>query len=635
MKSRFGAAGVLALAAFLGIGTLCPAQDDEDPPKPKKHKPKKADDDPELVEPEGGRLAPEARLCVKMARGDVIKGLAVEPYLDLLQEGNVPEWNKKRKADGGKVLDLAAKMWDAKGRDDLKLALEGLDLRGIDLSNVIFLPGSSFRGSDLSEATFRGACLDGVTFTSLNDFEPRTEQQVHSTSLAKADLRDVVWGWCQALERTCERCADEGVRARESTPDAKRRRQQEEQRRLLEGMRLQQMGTAGGTFAFVDVTGLKLDPDAPMKLAESEDDPAGGARAPSRTLERLVIAAREGTIVRAIDKLVLRRKAARTRECPNPLKAEPALAAAIAAANSSLSGIETWKAVELSDPAGSRGEDATIVGGENVVLVIKDGRLASGAPLLVTRGPVFAGSRAQLPPTFSASAVILKDQARPTGVVHGHPIFALAEHLRGERRNASDTSGTFHSVVVAEVTGVDNLTEQEADRRALQDSKLKDYAATQGDVLEGRTFDPTKEGEALEPEKALPDDVRKAIEAEVGKDAFTEMRCFKLGKQPNQLQHVLSNDPKAILIVSPGYRAHGSIYAEGPVVILGSKEKNERVWVQRCVSKSWVAVRGEPRMGTLLQLGKKVDLETKKEDDDAEAPPQPPKKKPAPGTEPP
>jgi hypothetical protein len=144
------------------------------------------------------RLAPEALLCLKLAKKEVIKGSAVENYIELLAEGDVDAWNKRRKKDGGKVLDFAAKTWDAKGRDDLILKLEGLDLAGADLTNVIFAPGTSFAFSNLEGANFRGSCLEGVKFASVWSFEERSAKQVRSTNLTNADFRDVVWSWCSA-----------------------------------------------------------------------------------------------------------------------------------------------------------------------------------------------------------------------------------------------------------------------------------------------------------------------------------------------------------------------------------------------------------------------------------------------------
>lgn len=571
-----------------------------------------ADDEKDL---DTSKLAPEALLCLKLARKEVIKGSAVDDYIDLLQDGDVPAWNKKRKKDGGKVLDLAARTWDAKGRDDLVLKLEGLDLHGADLSNVIFMPGTSFAFSDLSGASFRSSCLEGVKFASIWSFEERSEKQVRSTSLTNADFRDVVWSWCSALERTVKRTAE---RRRSESADARRRKLEAEQQRLMEQLRRLQMQMGGATsdvFAFCDVEGMEIDRDAPEKVsADDDEEPESQGPLRSRTVEKLARAARAGTLDKVVEKLAARRRTARTRECANPLKAEPALAAAIAAASSSLAGIEKWKAVTLTEVAG-RGEEATIVGGDDVLLVIDNPRIVSGSSLLVTRGPIFAWRNAVLPLTFSASAVVLKDQAYAQSVVHGRPVFALSERLRGEKRQVVEGAGTFHSVVIAEVPGVENLSEAEAERRALQDARLRDYAAAQGDLWENaRVLDPTKEIDGVDPEKGLPEDVRTAILSEVGKDALDAMHCYKLsGQVANQYQAVISNDPKAILVVAASFQAHGSIYSEGPVVFLEGKQT---VWVQRCVTKSWVAVKGEPRVGQLTMLGKRLDVEAKKEKDD-------------------
>jgi hypothetical protein len=578
-----------------------------------------ADDEKDL---DTSKLAPEALLCLKLARKEVIKGSAVDDYIELLQDGDVAAWNKKRKKDGGKVLDLAARTWDAKGRDDLVLKLEGLDLHEADLSNVIFMPGTSFAFSDLSGANFRSSCLEGVKFASIWSFDERTEKQVRSTTLANADLRDVVWSWCSALDRTVKRTAPE--RRRSESVEARRRKNEAEQQRLMEQLRHLQTqmdlrGTASPSdvFAFCDVEGMEIDKDAPVKPSadddEEEADPQQG-QLRSRTVEKLVRAARAGTLDKAVDKLATRRHTARTRECANPLKAEPALAAAIAAASSSLVGIEKWKAVTLVE-VGGRGEEATIVGGENVVLVIDNPRIVAGSPLLVTRGPIFAWRNGVLPLTFSASVVVLKDQAYAQSVVHGEPVFALSERLRGEKRQVVEGSGTYHSIVVADVAGVENLSEVEAERRALQDAKLKDYAAAQGDLWENaRILDPKKELDGVEPEKGLPEDVRTAILSELGKDALDGMQCYKLsGQVANQYQAVISNDPKAILVIAASFQAHGSIYSEGPVVFLEGKQK---VWVQRCVTKSWLAMKGEARVGQLTMLGKRIDVEAKKEKED-------------------
>lgn len=561
------------------------------------------------------KLAPEALLCLKLARKEVIRGNAVDDYMELLSEGDVAGWNKKRKQDGGKVLDLAAKTWDAKGRDDLVLKLEGMDWKQADFSNVIFMPGTSFSFSDLSGASFRGSCLEGVRFSSVWSFEERTDNQVRSTSLVNADFREVVWSWCAALERTVKRCAPES-RHHESA-ETRRKKVELEQQRLMEQIRLLQMGGRGASelFAFCDLEGLEIDKDAPLKPGGDDDEEEQPQPNParSRMVAKLIRAARTGTIDRAIDKLATRRHSARTRECANPLKSEPVLAAAIAAASSSLAGIETWKAVTLADPGG-RGEEATIVGGEKVLLVIDNPRAVSTTPVLVTRGPIYAWRNAVLPLTISASAVVLKDQAYAQGVVHGRPIFALSERLRGQNRQGGDAAGTFHSAVIADVPGVENLSEAEAERRALEDVKLKDYAATQGDLWEGaRILDPTKDSDGAEPEKGLPEDVRKAIASEIGKNALDDMRCYKLaGNQANNYQAVISNDPKAILVVAGNFQGHGSIYAEGPIVFLESKGN---AWLQRCVSKSWVVVKGEPRVGQFTLLGKRVDVEAKKDDE--------------------
>lgn len=569
------------------------------------------------AETDTSKLAPEALLCLKLAKKDVLKGTSVENYMELLADGDVAAWNKRRKKDGGKVLDLAAKTWDAKGRDDLVLKLEGLDLHGADLTNVIFAPGTSFAFSNLEGASFRGSCLEGVKFASVWSFEERSAKQVGSTNLTNADFRDVVWGWCSALERTVKRCAGEGKR-RENA-EAKRRRAELEQQRIMEQLRRAQMGGRGADpFAFCDVEGLLVDKDSPVKPMSEEDEPdpngygANAARS-SRTVEKLIRAAREGNIDKAIEKLCARRRAARTRECPNPLKNEPALAAAIAAVNSSLSGIETWKAVILADQTG-RGEEATIVDNEKTILVIDGPRSVASTPLLVTRGPIFAWRNAILPLTFSASTIVMKDQSYAQGVVHGSPIFATSERLHGNQRVNVENAGTFHSQVIVEVAGVENLTEEEAKRRTLQDAKLKDYALAQGDLYEGaKTYDPTKDSDGTEPEKGLPEDVRKSVLSEVGKTALDEMRCYKIsGNQTQNYQAVICNDPKAIVVIAGNFAGHGSIYAEGPVVFLEGKQRSS--WVQRCVSKSWVVVKGEARVGEFLLLGKRVDVESKKDE---------------------
>ena len=187
-------------------------------------------------------------------------------------------------------------------------------------------------------------------------------------------------------------------------------------------------------------------------------------------------------------------------------------------------------------------------------------------------------------------------------------MFALSDGLRpaaNGRTNLPEGAGTFHCPVVAEVTGVENLSELEAERRALQDSKLKDYALAQGDQLEGRSFEPVRQGEGVEPEAALTAAVRKSILAECGKQALDGLKCWKLPVRI-QTQYVYSADPKAILVVPANYTGHGAIYSEGPVVFLDGKNRN---WIQKCVSKSWVAVQGEVRLGHLTHLGKRVDLE--------------------------
>ncbi|MEZ0230472.1 MAG: pentapeptide repeat-containing protein [Planctomycetota bacterium] len=575
-----------------------------------------AEDETEL---DTGKLAPEALLCLKLAKKEIIKGVAVENYMELLADGDVAAWNKRRKKDGGKVLDLAGKTWDAKGREDLILKLEGLDLHGADLTNVIFAPGTSFAFSNLEGATFRGSCLEGVKFASVWSFEERAAKQVRSTNLTNADFRDVVWSWCSALDRTVKRA---GESKRRESVEAKRRRNEQEQARIMEQLRRAQMGGRGGTdpFAFCDVEGLQVDKDSPVKPV-GEDDEADAnnfngtpnARA-SRTVERLVRAAREGTIVTSIEKLCARRRGAKTKECANPLKSEPALAAAIAAVNSSLQGIETWKAVVLTEQGG-RGEEATIVDNEKTVLVIDGPRSVASTPLLVTRGPIFAWRNAVLPLTFSASAIVIKDQSDTQSVLHGRPIFALSERLHGERRVNVETAGTFHSQVIVEVPGVENLSDAEAKRRALLDAKLKDYAHAQGDLWEGsKIYDPVKDTEGTEPEKTIPADVREAIISEVGKKAFDEMSCFKIsGNQTQNFQAVISNDPKAIIVIAGNYAGHGSIYTEGPIVFLESKQR--QAWMQRCVSKSWVAIKGEPRVGEFTILGKRVDVEAKAKDE--------------------
>jgi hypothetical protein len=92
------------------------------------------------------------------------------------------------------------------------------------------------------------------------------------------------------------------------------------------------------------------------------------------------------------------------------------------------------------------------------------------------------------------------------------------------------------------------------------------------------------------------------------------MQCFKIsGNQTQNYQAVISNDPKAIIVIAGNYAGHGSIYAEGPIVFLESKQR--QAWVQRCVSKSWVAVKGEQRVGQFTILGKRVDVEGKAKDE--------------------
>jgi hypothetical protein len=566
-------------------------------------------------EEETSKLAPEATLCLKLSKSDVIRGDRADPYIELLSDGDVEGWNKRRKKDGGKVLDLAAKTWDGKGRDDLVLKLEGQDWKNADFSGVIFMPGTSFAFSNLEGAVFKGACIEGVKFSSIWSFEERTEKQVRSTCLEKTDFRDAVWTWCSALERTARRVSGE---KKKETPENKQKRIMAEQQRLMEQLRRVQMGGDQGPdpFAFCEIEGVLVDPDAPVRIASQDEDADANNNGPQRRtwklVDRLVRAVRADTLESSIDKLVARRHTAKTRECANPLKAEPALAAAIAATSSAWKGIETWKAVNIVEPLG-RGEEATLVGGDDTVLVIDNPRTVAMTPLLICRGPVIAWRQGVLPLTFSAGPIVLKDQAYATGVIHGRPVIALSEKVRGDRRVQVENAGTFHSVVITEVANVENLSEAEAEKRALQDAKLKDYAQSQGDLWEGAKFlDPTKDDEGTEPEKALTEDVRKAIESEIGKDALDDMKCYKLSGTATRDYHgVLSTSKKAILIITASYQSHGPIYCEGPIVILGGKQRN---WLHKVVTKSWAAVKGEPRVGQFVMLGKKVDVETKKDE---------------------
>ncbi|MBI3723086.1 pentapeptide repeat-containing protein [bacterium] len=370
---RLAPLGAALLCVSLGAAALSQAQDEPEKPRKKKPKPD-GPKEPEISKDEEANLAPEARLCVKIARGDVIRGLAVEPYIDLLSDGNVPDWNGRRKQDGGKLLDLAGRTWDPKGRDDLELKLEGLDLQGADLSNVLFAPKTSFRFSDLTGASFRGSCLEGVEFASVWAFAngARSAKTVKSTSVADADFRDCVWFWCTALDRTVQRTFEE---ARSDDPQAKARRLAERQRQLMALQRLVNgWGGEPPVFAFVDLDGVKKDKEnslGPLDPVDEQQVPP--QMRSSRTLEKLIKAARAGTIERAINKLADHRHIARQRECTNPLRFEPALAEAIAACDSRLARVATWKAVKLSDMAGrDPNEEAIVVGGPDIVFVVDD-----------------------------------------------------------------------------------------------------------------------------------------------------------------------------------------------------------------------------------------------------------------------
>lgn len=538
----------------------------------------------------------EIQLCRRLARHEVVRDADIEGYLELLTRGDVAGWNKKRQADGGKLLDLAGKTWDTRGRADLVLALDSLDLHGIDLSNVLFMPGTVFRFCDLSNADLRGSCLEGVAFSSLASFEARARDAVRTTSLAGADLRDIVWTWDTTLERQVRRSYPEAAVAAQSPEQLQARK---DRRRAELDRRIAELdGNAPPAFQLVDTAGSRLDDDAPGAGA---DDPL--ALAYSKALGRLVHAATAGKLAETVKSLTDRHRQA-TVERANPLADEPVLAAAIAAVDSDLAGIETWRAVSVTNVAGDA--PVILVGGKRTLLVVDDERSLAGARLLVSSCPVYAWRRGILPPTVCSRAVVLKDQAAPQGPVVGAPVFALAQGLRGEARRVPETAGTFASPVVAEVEGVEMLSLEDADRRVLRGMSIRSYAQSLGES-EGSLNVPALRS-AQDPKEALSARLRKAIEASVGKDALADMRCYKLSAQKTAQgwSNVLCTDPHAILIVDKTWSS-GPVYARGPVVVLDPEANCPR----RIVTKGWLCVRGALRPNSdAVSQGPRIEVDT-------------------------
>ncbi|MBI3724742.1 pentapeptide repeat-containing protein [bacterium] len=605
MRRALAAPCGVVLALSLGVVSLSRAQDTDGEKKPKPEKKPAAKGGDEAADDDDAteRLAPEARLCFKLAKGEVISGLAVEPYIDLLTDEDTAGWNKRRKKDKGKVLDLGGKTWEPKRREDLALKLEGLDLSGADFSGVLFMPGTSFRGSDLTGAVFHGTLLEGVSFSNIRGFEAREKKSARSTVLDEADFKDAVWTWCSALERTAKRCR-EGP-AKPLTPE-------ERQRRMVERQRRRAFGYAEDPFAFVDLSTAKVDADSPLGTAFEDDTPRHEHLTPA--LARLVKFAAADSIERAIARIAARTPAARSRECPNPLAHEPALADAIASADTRLAGIATWKAVHLSEPL-MRQDEVTVVGGKDVIFVLDDARSLQGARVVVSEGPILAWGSALLPTTFSPYAIVLKDQAQVRGVLHGHPIFALSDPVRDARRGSYGGAGTFYSEVIVEVAKVENLSAADVERRKLKETTLKEYARSQGDDLDHQNvFDPT-DTDGADPEKMLTDEMRRSIVSQVGKKALADMKCYKVGAhkfpQNPSHYHVLSVDPKAILVVTAGFASSGSIYSEGPVVLTDG----DRTPHTRCVTKSWIVVEGKNHRVSPLALGEHIDVEPEADED--------------------
>ncbi len=75
-----------------------------------------------------------------------------EPLYQLLREGNIAEFNKRRAS--GQPPSLA-------GLDFRGLDLRGLDARGIDFSNSYFRK-CDLRGVDFSESRLEGASVNGA-----------------------------------------------------------------------------------------------------------------------------------------------------------------------------------------------------------------------------------------------------------------------------------------------------------------------------------------------------------------------------------------------------------------------------------------------------------------------------------------
>jgi uncharacterized protein YjbI with pentapeptide repeats len=77
-----------------------------------------------------------------------------DPLYQLLRDGNVKEFNRRRPTGESASYDLAS-------CDFRHLDLRGLDAAGIDFSNCYFR-GADLRGIDFSRARLEGASLNGA-----------------------------------------------------------------------------------------------------------------------------------------------------------------------------------------------------------------------------------------------------------------------------------------------------------------------------------------------------------------------------------------------------------------------------------------------------------------------------------------